>query len=189
MDTLIEGVYGDQEIDILRDLDVAGAIRERLEEARRQHEEEMNQQKTWACGVAVNPEDLLELPMDRVSALRLEDEDDPCLRIPLTRYGEPSVDVVPLHSRGRLYLDPEGEHSVDPAERPTDDQAERIVRRSVRLEGWWAYQALKDRPIPEGWRRHPLLRHLRCLELDDGGTAVVGGRRVRFDPELGVVYD
>jgi CRISPR-associated endonuclease/helicase Cas3 len=189
MDTLIEGVYGDQEIDILRDLDVAGAIRERLEEARRQHEEEMNQQKTWACGVAVNPEDLLELPMDRVSALRLEDEDDPCLRIPLTRYGEPSVAVVPLHSRGRLYLDLEGEHSVDPAERPTDDQAERIVRRSVRLEGWWAYQALKDQPIPEGWRRHPLLRHLRCLELDDGGTAVVGGRRVRFDPELGVVYD
>src|SRR5579883_100323 len=181
---LIEQVYGDGP------LDVPDGAREQFEGARRRDVEEMRRQKEWARGVAVrNGKDLLKPPADALSALRLEDDEEQESQVPLTRYGEPSVSVVPLHRiGGSLYLDAQGKELVEPDGAPTDQQAERIFGRSVRLSGWWVYDAMQKVEPPKGWKRHPLLRRLRPLELT-AGQARVGGRCVRLIPEVGLVYN
>jgi hypothetical protein len=98
------------------------------------------------------------------------------------------VTVVPLHRTGRgLCLDAEGKELIDLNGPPRGDEAERIFKRSLRLTGRWLFEALREREPPEAWRRQPLLRHLRLLELEEG-KATVGGRTLELDAELGMVY-
>jgi CRISPR-associated endonuclease/helicase Cas3 len=181
---LIEQVYGDAS------LNVPDEIREQFERARLKHEQEMQRQEVWARGVAVQKgNDLLESPDDLLSALRLEDDEEQGSQMPLTRYGEPSVGIIPLHRVGDgLYLDAQGKEPADLRRVPTDEQAERIFGRSVRLGGRWVYEAMRAVDPPQAWERHPLLRRLRPLEFT-AGAATIGGRRVRLTPELGVIYD
>jgi len=181
---LIERVYGEET------LDTPAEVGRRLEEARRQHEEEDKKRLHWARGVAVEEvQDLLGPGADVVSARRLEDDEEQGGQVPLTRYDEPSVSVVPLHRVGEaLFLDRDGAERVDLDSEPSDDLAERIFMRSVRLVDWWVVRAFERVRCPQGWRKHPLLRHLRPLELE-GGLARIASRLVTLDPELGVVYD
>jgi CRISPR-associated endonuclease/helicase Cas3 len=183
MEGLIELVYEREPSDVPYEL------RPRLEELRREHQREMAQQEVWARGVAVRDgKGLLASGGDVVSGLRLQDDEDQEAQIPLTRYGEPLVTVVPLHRTGRgLCLDAEGKELIDLNRPPRGDEAERIFKRSLRLTGRWLFEALREREPPEAWRRQPLLRHLRLLELEEG-KATVGGRTLELDAELGMVY-
>lgn len=181
---LIEQVYEQEQPN------VTGELRQRLEEARRRHTEEIDKQRTWAKGVAVEDSDtLLQSPSEQLGALRLDNDEDQEVQIPLTRYGEPSVNVVPLYRVGSgLYLDPEGKEPASLDREPGPGEAERIFERCLRLSGRWIYEAMKHVEPPEAWQRQPLLRRLRPLELL-GGKAVVGNHALRLDPELGMVYD
>jgi CRISPR-associated endonuclease/helicase Cas3 len=181
---LIEQVYGDES------LNMPAEMREQFEKARAKREQEMQEQVAWARGVAVRDgKDLLKSPDDMLSALRLEDDEEQESQVPLTRYGEPSVGIVPLHRVGDgLYLDPQGREPVDLRRVPTDEQAERIFGRSVRLGGRWVYEEMRAVEPPRAWERHPLLRRLRPLAFA-AGAAIVGERRVRLTPEVGVIYD
>jgi CRISPR-associated endonuclease/helicase Cas3 len=183
MEGLIELVYEREPTDVPYEL------RPRLEDLRRQHQGEMEQQEAWARGVAVRDgRGLLDSPGDQLSALRLDDDEELEMQIPLTRYGEPSVNVVPLYRTGRvLCLDAEGKEPVDLGRSPGSGEVERIFKRSLRLSGRWLYKAMKEHKPPEAWRRQPLLRQLRPLELVEG-KASIGGRMLELDAELGMVY-
>ena len=170
--------------------DVPENIRPRLEEAYQGHRKEIERQETWARGVAVRDgRGLLQSPGDQLSALRLDDDEEQEVQIPLTRYGEPSVNVVPLYRTERgLCLDAEGKEPVDVGRPPSSGEAERVFQRSLRLSGRWVYEAMKGQEPPEAWRRQPLLRQLRPLELVEGKTRI-GGRTLKLDAELGMVYN
>lgn len=180
---LIELVYEQEPAD------VPDELRPRLEEARRQHQQEVEQQKTWAKKAVVRDgTGLIQGPGDKLGALRLDDDEEQEMQIPLTRFGEPSVGVVPLYRTERgLSLDAEGREPVNLGRKPSSDEAERIFKRSLRLSGHWVYKAMGGEEPPKGWRTQPLLRRLRKLELV-GGRARIGACTVELDAELGVVY-
>lgn len=166
-----------------------GSLRHLFEEAYQSFRSFLDHQRTWAEGVSVqNAEDLISAPRDKLAAMRLEDEEDQHTQYPLTRYGEPSLLVVPLHSvNGHLYLDAEGRYPVSSTGPLSDEDAERVFDRSVRLGGKEIFDAVQRiDPLPS-WKHHPLLRTLRPLELVDG-RRTIGSFEVELDRELGVVY-
>jgi CRISPR-associated endonuclease/helicase Cas3 len=183
---LVEQVYAD-ELPSLPE-----GLRHEFEEARSEYERGMREQTMSAQCVAVTDEHgLLGTRTDVVSALRLDDDEEQAmhLHVPLTRYGEPSVDIVPLHRVGdALCLDPRGHRPVDLHQPPPDELAERIFGRSIRITGTWAFGAMSRLRPPKGWARHPLLRRLHPLEFNSGQAKIVG-RPVRLDAETGLVYE
>ncbi|WP_324715608.1 CRISPR-associated helicase Cas3' [Carboxydochorda subterranea] len=163
-----------------------------FEEARSLCERQQSDQRAWAHHSAIsNPSELLaDVPTDILALSDLDDDEEtPVSQTPLTRYGEPSVMVIPLHRVGnRLALDAAGVSPAQTDEVPENEQALRLFLRSVRLGRPEVYRALVKTQPPAGWARHPLLRRMRVLELLDG-RARIGRTVVRLDPELGVVYE
>lgn len=104
----------------------------------------------------------------------------------LVRDGVPSVEVVLVLRDERGYrtlsgrrLGPNGEASVD--------LLDGVLSATVRLPAALTQAAeAKLEPLP-GWRGHAWLRYSRALVLDVDRTAVLGGRQVRYDKDLGLV--
>lgn len=106
----------------------------------------------------------------------------------VTRLGDDGVTVVPVlvgDDGWRLFSN---EPVFDPVLPPDDTLAQRIFRRQVRLARKDLVQALAAAVLPAGLAEHPLLRHLKILELKDG-VAEFGSLRVRLDAELGITYE
>lgn len=186
VEALIEEVY---EGDVPEQL--PSHLKNAFKAALRDFDKEMDQQKSWAHHTAIaDPARILaDVATDALAPLRLDDEEDEQSQRPLTRLGEPSVPVVLLHRVGdRLYHDPEGKQPVPLDGKLTDEQAERLYLRSVRLGRPAVYRALIQEQPPAAWQNHPLLRTMRVLTLVDG-EARIGGVRIRLDYELGVVYE
>lgn len=80
------------------------------------------------------------------------------------------------------------EPAFDPDGTPDDALAQRLFRRQVRLARKDLVQAMATTVTPAGFAEHPLLRHLKVLELKDG-AAEFGSLRVRLDAELGITYE
>ncbi|MGE5578405.1 MAG: CRISPR-associated helicase/endonuclease Cas3, partial [Bacillota bacterium] len=116
------------------------------------------------------------------------DEESPLSQVPLTRLGEPSIAVVPLYQIGYdLYLDPEGRRPARLNGELTEGEAKELFLRSVRLSRRHVYNVLSKKDPPPAWRKHPMLRRTRVLELIDG-EGEVGKTKIVLDPELGVRY-
>ena len=112
------------------------------------------------------------------------DEDDSTLHPTLqalTRLGDPSVTTVVLR--------PEEVADYRPRATVTPERAEALLRRSVRIGQRGVTQALIAAATPASWAKNALVRHCRLVELDDADAAIVGGRRLRLDPKLGVVVE
>lgn len=114
-----------------------------------------------------------------------EDED---LVGAMVRDGPPTIEVVMVRRTGdqRCTLDgrPLGINDVGVTD---PDTAEAVLRSAVRLPTLLTDAAVRDlHPLTESgddaW-----LSHTRVLELDANSTAVLGGRRLTYDPELGLV--
>jgi CRISPR-associated endonuclease/helicase Cas3 len=126
---------------------------------------------------------------DRPAGLE-EDEPDvhPSLQA-LTRLSPPSVPLVLLYgSEEAAALDPTGAEPVDLRTAPDNATACRLLGRSLRLSHrqvapWLLANALR----PPKWNRSPLLRHHCVVFLDEGGLAEAGSRRLRLDPEEGLI--
>jgi CRISPR-associated endonuclease/helicase Cas3 len=121
----------------------------------------------------------------------LEDEEDqalhPMLRA-LTRLGERSLTVIPLHElEGGTYLDSAAQTRVRLSVQPTYEEAKRLFLRSVTLSRASIVAALAGEHVPSGWAKHPLLRHCRPLFLRSN-SAFVGDTQIVLDPALGIVY-
>lgn len=151
----------------------------------------VEEQRVWAHAAAItDPSQFLtSVPVDELAGLDLDDDEEgPLSQVPLTRLGEPSVAVVPLHRiADGLYLDSEGRKAACVDGELTDDEAKELFLRSVRLGRPDVYHVLSRKEPPRAWRKHPLLRRTRILELVDGEVEV-GKTRIILDRELGVRY-
>ena len=117
-------------------------------------------------------------------------EDDPAIHRSLqalTRLAEPTVHVVCLHRRGdELYAAPEGGAPLA-WEQPDDEVARQLARCTVSVTHRGAVFALLAQPAPEGWARHPFLRHCRLAVFADGICPIPGSPYVlRLTRELGL---
>lgn len=77
---------------------------------------------------------------------------------------------------------------------PSWETAQILASSSVRLprffsQEWVITKAIEslERETDISWRQHPLLRGQLMLRLDDEGAAVLLGRKLRYDRELGLI--
>lgn len=186
IEDLVESVYGDG-----IPTDLLPELRPCFEAEWLKFRKSVEDEQNWARGAAVTgPEKLLTgVPDDELAGLNLDDDEESQLsQVHLTRLGDPSVAVVPVYRiSGGLYLDPEGRKVARIHGKLNDSDARELFLRSVRLSHEDVYRILSKKEIPEAWRKHPLLRRMRMLELI-GGEARVGKTKVVLDPELGVRY-
>ena len=96
----------------------------------------------------------------------------------LTRLGDLRVQVV--------CLTPEEAEGLSVSTPPDWERAVWLLRRSVAIADRRITKDLLGWPVPSSWRRSPLLRHHRLVELDAIGERTVGSYRIRLDPELGI---
>ncbi len=117
-------------------------------------------------------------------------EDDPAVHRSLqalTRLAEPTVRVVCVHRRGdELHAAPEGGTPLC-WDRPDDEVARELARCTVSVTHRGAVFALLAQAAPEGWARHPFLRHCRLAVFADGTWPIPGSAYVlRLTRELGL---
>jgi len=109
----------------------------------------------------------------------------------LTRWEEqPSVEIVCLETPdGQPHVRCGGRMlPVDLDAEPSDELAEALLRRSVRISGAAARRLLDTDP-PRAWRRNSLLRHHRAVIFNETGRFVGDGFVLRNDPNLGIVRE
>ena len=188
METLIEAAYDGRTLENLPK-SVTEKAREALEEQKRDlegHELEAGQ-------IVVDPLNrLLERLGDDQSTADLgldDEEENPYTQRPLTRLGEPSVQVVPIYElEGAYYLDPKGRHLVPLKGQASPEDARAIYAASLRVGRKGVVEKIRQEEVPSAWRKNGLIRNLRPLYLNEECTTEIGNTRLRMDPELGLVY-
>ncbi len=129
---------------------------------------------------------------DAYNTFQMLDEDDGKAAglIALTRQGSMSATVVPVYQLedDLVRLSPDFP-PLDLNTIPDDGATEQIWMRQVRLSRFPLPKIFNERPAPKGWAKHPLLRGLKPLILDVTGRADFENLTVRFDAELGIVYE
>ncbi|XOB98225.1 CRISPR-associated helicase Cas3' [Deinococcota bacterium DY0809b] len=188
MDTLIEAAYGDGGVEALPE-----SVRAQAAAALEQQKRDLEEHELQASQVVVDPLfRLLERLGDDHSTARLgldDEEENPYTQRPLTRLGEPSVQVIPLYShKGNYYLDREFTHRVSLKGQITAEAARAVYAASLRVGRKGVTEKLRRENVPGGWKKNGLLRNLRPLILDERGTTKIGDTELRMDPELGLVY-
>lgn len=105
----------------------------------------------------------------------------------LVRDGKRTLEVVLVHGADGFHtiagrrLGPNGEVAAE--------LVDEVLGGTVRLPAALTPAAKQElKPLP-GWRDHPWLRHSLALVLDHQGATELGGHRVRYDDELGLVVD
>ena len=185
---LIEAVYGEPDVEALPDF-----ARKVVEQSRAKQEEEADTHKRKA----INPANVIATPKlypttDGVlSVIKSEDDEDPSLHEhyrPATRLGDPSVTVIPLHKKdGKLYLEPSHKTEIALDKEPSWQMAKDLYFQHLKLSRKGLVFELVQHPEP-AWQKQPLLRYCFPLIFEER-TAVVGKLVVRYDDELGVVYE
>ena len=109
----------------------------------------------------------------------------------VVRDGEPSVEVVLVRRSADGFLTLGGRSLGPNGDVVATDEAvlEEVMRASVRLppRPQLTKAALDElRPLP-GWGSDPWLRRSRALELDDSWSARLGGHRLTYSTELGLL--
>jgi CRISPR-associated endonuclease/helicase Cas3 len=120
-----------------------------------------------------------------------DDEDEVAA---VVRDGDPSVEVVLVRrdEPDGSYLSLDG-RSLGPTGEAVSDEAtmRRVIGASIRLPAktQLTQAALAElRPLP-GWSGDPWLRSARALVLDHAASAPLGGYRLRYDPDLGLLHE
>lgn len=191
LDRLIEYVYGDTPPDVLSD-----AERTALDEMLRNESEDDAKVARQAY------RRLMRAPDDELSFLSqfqpgLSDDEDPALHSDLralTRLGGPSVSVIVLHRWGdTLSLTCDGSRLVDMNVYPDVETALALAKCAIDVPcpAWNAdlLKSLIELPHPDTWRKHPLLRGYRLLEMRDGKSANMAGVTLILDQELGLLTE
>jgi hypothetical protein len=70
-------------------------------------------------------------------------------------------------------LDGQGE-TVDLSKRPSSAQTEQLVRHTVTVSTWPVVEYFLEQPVPDGWKRHPLLRNHRTAVFSNGVCTLPG---------------
>jgi len=188
MDTLIEAAYGDGTLEALPE-----SVRAKATAALEQLKRDLEWHELQAGQVVVDPlSRLIERLGDDQSTARLgldDEEENPYTQRPLTRLGEPSVQVVPLYQKsGTYYLDSTFKHQAAIKGRIGPEGARAVYAASLRVGRKGVVARLRQGDTPAAWRTNGLLRNLKPLFLDEGASNRIGNTELRMDPELGLVY-
>jgi CRISPR-associated endonuclease/helicase Cas3 len=138
--------------------------------------------------VLAGPDKLNMRDLAGLHALPTRDLDDDDQVAAVVRDGPPTVEVVLVHRRGerRFTLD-ERPLGVNDTAISDPDTAEAVLQSTVRLPPRLTAAALRDlHPLRESGG-DPWLSQLRVLDLDDNDSAVLAGRRITYDRELGLL--
>ncbi len=185
---LVKAVYGEPDVTAL-----PGFAREVVEQSRANQEEVVQLHKRKAHDnktVVALPKDYAGI--DGVAKdILAEDDEDPSIHEhyrPMTRLGDPSVTVIPLHKKDdKLYLEPSYETEIVLNKEPSWQAARTLYLQHLKLSRKGLVFELVKHPVP-AWQKQPLLRY--CFPLIfEGGVAVVGKLTVRYDDALGIVYE
>lgn len=106
----------------------------------------------------------------------------------VTRLGDPSLLLVPVHVEAEGWCLAPGDPPFDPMAELDDELARRIYHRQLRVSRKDLVLALLNEPDVPAFQSHPLLRDLRPLPLRQA-MAAFGSLRVCLDPELGLIFE
>lgn len=107
----------------------------------------------------------------------------------VVRDGPQGAEVLLVHQEGERYRSLHGHDLGMHGERINDsDGLNAVLGGTVRLPSWpgLTEQAEQLGPQLPEWREHPWTRHANVLILEHG-EAELGGYRIRYDPELGLI--
>lgn len=174
---LIEAVYGEP-------TPISGPLGEALKRARQSFLERAEREVGTANFALVPPPDRFRIA-DMSTRADLEDDDVH----PVTRLGDRGVRAALLFGDGsRVAFEPGGERSLDLSRPPSADMTQRIVLNAVTLSQR-GERLLDGAEVPPAWRRTALLRATKLVRLDDQGRWSGARGGLRWDTELGVVYE
>ncbi|MGJ5894298.1 CRISPR-associated helicase Cas3' [Streptomyces niveiscabiei] len=105
----------------------------------------------------------------------------------VVRDGEPSVEAVIVHRVPGGYTAYDGTRLGAHGEAPSEAVVERLLGGTVRLPLAVAQEARQNLGALPGWAGEPWLRYAKALVLEEDGWARLGGRKVTYDAELGLV--
>lgn len=182
IDRLVQTIYGSDELPAGLD---AKAKRYILVEADGIHRADAIHERRLAANAVLNAD--AEPQNAYVGKPRGSEEGDfPGIRN-VTRLGEDSITVLPVHTdHGAWRLRP-GDAPFDPAVKPSYSLAKDMLTRQLKLSRRDVVKALRDAEVPKGFAAHPWLRDVKPLRLEDG-AASFDKLQVRLDPALGIVY-
>ncbi len=106
-----------------------------------------------------------------------------------TRKGDQSITLIILHDiNNSLRLDEHDKNAVD-LYNPVDiKETKRLLGNSISLSRIDIFTHFIDKPVPNGWKKNPLLRNCRPLILNNHEYNT-GKTIVRYTKELGVYYE
>ncbi|MFC5697826.1 CRISPR-associated helicase Cas3' [Pseudomonas sp. GCM10022186] len=183
IDRLVQAVYGYDELPA----DLAEDDRAFIEdESYGSHIGKRQTERMMAINVAIDPDD--EPQNAYLQKCRGYEDGEEGLGLPnYTRLGEESITLVPVHKvAGGWSLTPDGS-AFDPEQLLSDAMAQALYSRQLKTSHKALVKHVQAEDAPRAFSEHPLLRHLKPLQLEDGFLHI-GRLRVQLDDELGLVY-
>ena len=183
IDRLVQTVYSDAPLPEDLDAEALTYITQEAYGKRLAHEKD-ERQKAVNIAVDANAEpQLAYLPLPRGS-----EEGEGLGLVNKTRLGDDAITVVPVYAvEGGWSVTPEGE-AFDPQQPVTDALARQLYGRQLKINRKGLVVHFAGVTAPPAFSEHPLLRHLKPMELSADGFTVVGDWRVHLDQELGLTY-
>jgi CRISPR-associated endonuclease/helicase Cas3 len=183
LEQLIEAVY-DPPLPETGDATLATALAESLQDLVQKRKQHAKTARDFEIG-RPDDEDLL------FKNGRSLEEDDPQYAPTLqacTRLAEPTVDLIQLfEDAGALYLDA-GCTRPAPAGHLTFDDMRALMQNAVSLQHRGCVAHYRNRPSPANWGENGVLRFRRLVRTDREGRSLAGEFPMRFDRELGVLF-
>ncbi len=183
---LIERVYSPS-VDM--EFSISPAQRDSLAEAKRKDDKRRSDDEKQARDKLLHNPDAELLFLDDHRLDLAEDDQDASPKLQAaTRLCLPSVQVVCAYQQpdGRLSLDADGKDLIETDSVPSLEDAKKLLRRSVTLSYPGVVRALREKPVPSGWKRSALLRNHRLIGFV-GNAYEIDGWQLELNEELGIV--
>jgi CRISPR-associated endonuclease/helicase Cas3 len=120
------------------------------------------------------------------------EEDDPHVHRALqalTRLGPPGISLVFLHRvDDRVLLDPGAPMPVDFGRAPSPGTRLSLVQASISVSNHLVHKYFSNEQPPTVWRKDPILRHMRVVDLNHGRFHGPGFT-LTLDPEMGLLIE
>ncbi len=184
IDRLVQAVYGDAPLPD----DLESAARAYITtEAYGQHLAHEHDERQKAVNIAIDPS--CEPQYAYADKPRGSEEGEGLGLTNRTRLGDDAITLVPVHRVAGGWSDRPGGEAFDPHQQLPDALARRLYGRQLKLSRKEVVAHFARLEAPSAFADHPLLRHLKPLELDGEAGCVIGKLRLFLDARLGLVYE
>ncbi len=183
IDRLVQAVYGDALLP--EDLD-AEALAYIDGEAYGMHRARLNTERQQSVNIALAPTD--EPQHAYLQKPRGNEEGEGLGLTNRTRLGDDAITLVPVYQvAGGWSVQPDGE-PFNPLQPLPEALARQLYGRQLKLSRKAVVAHFSALEAPSAFAEHPLLRHLKPLELKDY-SCTIGKLLLRLDDRLGLVYE